>query len=224
MNAGFNGSTAAPMLNNPETIADYAYRSAHTGTVAGKALTAQFYGSPANKSYYLGCSSGGRQGFKEAQEFPDDFDGILAGAPALALPQIVSWGGYLYQQVRSSEGYLTPELWAIVYDEVLKQCDALDGAKDGLLEDPDMCNFTPEVLICKKGQGEGCLTPKQAAAVRGVFSPYYGFKGELVYPRMQPGINTRRLLPFYLNGDPSQLLVVSFFHPDNKNHGTLTGE
>ncbi|TCD71998.1 Tannase and feruloyl esterase [Steccherinum ochraceum] len=214
MNAGFNGSTAEPMLNNPNAIEDYAYRSVHTGTVAGKALTSAFYEAPARKAYYLGCSSGGRQGFKEAQDFPDDFDGILAGAPALGLARIVSWGAYLFQQVGepSSDSFLPPELWAVVYDEVLRQCDKLDGAADGLLEDPDMCNFTPEVLICGKGGKEGCLTSSQAAAVRGVFSPFYGLDGKLLYPQMSPGINTRRLLPFYLDGNPSPLAVDWFRH------------
>ena len=143
--------------------------------------------------------------------YPHDFDGILAGAPALALIRIMSWGAYLFTQVGEpgSETFLTPELWATVYDEVLKQCDRLDGAKDGLLEDPDKCDFTPEVLICAQGQTKGCLTPMQAAAVRGVFSPFYGLKGEFLYPRMQPGINTRREKPFYLDGTPSFLAVVS---------------
>ncbi|KAH8100948.1 ferulic acid esterase [Cristinia sonorae] len=223
MNTGFNGSSADPMLNNPNAIEDYSYRSVHTGTVSGKALAAKFYGAPSRNSYYLGCSSGGRQGFKEAQEFPDDFDGILAGAPAIAFTQIVSWGGYLYRQVSAPDSFLSPELWAVVYDEVLRQCDKLDGAADGLLENPDMCNFTPEVLICTKSQKKDCLTPKQAAAVRGVFSPFYGTKGELVYPRMQPGINTRRLEPFYLNGEPS-FLTLDWFRNVVYNDTTWDGK
>jgi len=210
MNTGFNGSTAAPMLRNPNAIADYAYRSVHTGTVAGKELLRQFYGSSARKSYYLGCSSGGRQGFKEAQEFPEDFDGILAGAPALGLTRIVSWGNHLSKSVGSpdSDSFLNPASWGLVYDEVLKQCDKLDGAVDGLLEDPDLCNFTPEVLICAKGQKKGCLTSKQVEAVRSIFSPLYGLDGRLIYPRMQPGINTKRQVPFYFDGNPSALAEV----------------
>ncbi|ESK85513.1 feruloyl [Moniliophthora roreri MCA 2997] len=206
MNTGYNGSTAAPMLNNPNAIEDYAYRSVHTGTVAGKELAKQFYGVPSRKSYYLGCSSGGRQGFKEAQDFPEDFDGILAGAPALALTRIVSWGAYLTNTVGApdSETYITPDQWALVYDELLRQCDKLDGSVDGLLEDPDMCQFTPEVLICKKDQKSGCLTPKQAEVVNKIHSPFYGLNGELLYPRMQPGVNMKRQ-KFYVDGNPSAL-------------------
>lgn len=211
MNSGHNGSSATAMLHDSNAIADYAYRSVHTGTVAGKQLTKQFYGSASHKSYYLGCSSGGRQGFKEAQEFPQDFDGILAGAPALALTRIVSWGAHLSQTVGPSDSdtFIAPALWALVYDEMMKQCDKLDGAVDGLLEDPNMCHFTPEVLICHKGQKKECLTSKQAEVVRNVFNPVYGLDGRLLYPRMQPGVNTKRVVPFHLNGNPSSLAEVS---------------
>ncbi|THV01373.1 ferulic acid esterase [Dendrothele bispora CBS 962.96] len=225
MNTGYNGSTASPLLQNPNAIADYAYRSAHTGTISGKALTEHFYGVPSRRSYYLGCSSGGRQGFKEAQDFPDDFDGILAGAPALGLTRIVSWGNYLSKTVGPPDGesFLNEEEWGMVYEEVMKQCDGLDGAVDGIIEDPDKCWFIPETLICSsssnlKGQKKGkkgkksCLTSKQAETVRKIFSPLYGLDGELIYPRMQPGINTKRQLPFYFDGTPSPLAEDWFRH------------
>lgn len=211
MNTGYNGSTGAPMLNNENAIADYVYRSAHTGTVAGKELTKLFFGAPARKSYYLGCSSGGRQGFKEAQDFPEDFDGILAGSPALALPRLVAWGAYLSQIVgaANSDTFITEQNWALIQAEILRQCDKIDGAADGILENPDMCQFVPEVLLCKNGKTKGCLTSKQAEAVRNIFSPFYGLDGQLLYPRMQPGISAKRGL-FYFNGLPSGLAEVSF--------------
>ncbi|KAJ4483742.1 ferulic acid esterase [Lentinula aciculospora] len=206
-NNGHNGTSGSAFFNNPNAIADYAYRSVHTGVVVGKELAKQFYGFPFSKSYFLGCSSGGRQGFKAAQDFPEDFDGIIAGAPALALTRVISWGGALYKATGdpASENFVTPELWAAVYDEVLRQCDALDGAIDGLLEDPGMCQFTPETLICSRGQTSDCLTGKQAETVRSIFSPFYGLDGELLYPRMQPGINTKKQVPFYFQGVPWDL-------------------
>ncbi|KAF9460926.1 ferulic acid esterase [Collybia nuda] len=214
MNTGYNSSTAAPMLNNENAIADYAYRSAHLGTVAGKEVTKVFYGAPSRKSYYLGCSSGGRQGFKEAQDFPEDFDGILAGSPALALTRVVSWGAYLSQAVGSpdSDTFITDDKWALIQEEVLRQCDKIDGAADGILENPDMCQFVPEVLLCDGARTTRCLTPKQAEAVRNIFSPVYGVDGKLLYPRMQPGINTKRVVPFYFNGLPSDLSEDWFRH------------
>ncbi|KAJ3933009.1 MAG: ferulic acid esterase [Lentinula lateritia] len=206
-NNGHNGTSGYAFLNNTDALADYTYRSLHTGVVAGKELTKKFYGFPFHKSYFLGCSSGGRQGLKEAQDFPEDFDGIVAGAPALALPNIMSWGGALYKATGDpkSESFLSPELWAVVYDEVLRQCDALDGAVDGLLEDPSTCQFTPETLICSKGQTSQCLTGLQAQTVRSIYSPLYGSDGQLLYPRMQPGINTKKQVPFYFQGIPWDL-------------------
>ena len=81
-NNGHDGITGEPFYNNPDVVADFAWRSLHTGVVVGKQLVETFYGAPHNKSYYLGCSTGGRQGFKAVQDFPDDFDGVVAGAPA----------------------------------------------------------------------------------------------------------------------------------------------
>ncbi|KAJ3776995.1 putative feruloyl esterase B-1 [Lentinula raphanica] len=207
-NNGHSGTRGFAFLNNPDAIADYAYRSVHTGVVVGKELVKSFYGFPSRKSYFLGCSTGGRQGFKEAQDFPADFDGIVAGAPAIAFTRLVSWGGVLYKATGDprSDTFLTPNLWAVVYDEVLRQCDALDGAKDGLLEDPSLCQFTPETLICSEGQTSDCLTGKQADTVRTIFSPFYGLDGQLLYPRMQPGINTKAHVPFYFEGSPSSLI------------------
>ncbi|KAK7019725.1 Feruloyl esterase [Paramarasmius palmivorus] len=204
MNSGFNGTSGSPMLNNPNAIEDYAYRSAHTGTVVGKELARQFYGAPSRKSYYLGCSSAGRQGFKMAQDFPEHFDGILAGAPALGITRLISLGGYLTNLVGSpdSETFITPEQWEMVYDELLWQCDKLDGSVDGLLEDPDRCQFTPEALICKKGQSSGCLTAKQIEVVNKLHRPFYGSDGQMLYPGLQPGVNMNRT-QFYVDGNPS---------------------
>ncbi|KAF5376170.1 hypothetical protein D9757_009343 [Collybiopsis confluens] len=203
-NSGHNTTSADAFLNNPDAVQDFAYRSVHTGTIVGKELTSHFYGYPYAKSYYFGCSTGGRQGFKEAQDFPEDFDGILAGAPAIAFTRLVSWGASFLQKTASvdDDTFVTPELWAIVYEALLQQCDALDGAVDGLLEHPDLCQFNPEVLLCRKGRTSGCLTGKQAERVRAVFSPLYGREGQLLYPRLQPGVNTKKQMPFYVAGVP----------------------
>jgi feruloyl esterase len=208
-NNGHNGNVGKPFLHSPEVIEDFAYRSVHTGAVIGKELTTKFYSHPSRKSYFLGCSTGGRQGFKSAESFPLDFDGIVAGAPAFKFNSVVSWGGYFYNKTGppTADTFLPPDLWALVHDEVLRQCDALDGLVDGLLEDPDLCHFTPETLICStKGRKHGpCLTGKQAETVRSIFSPLYGLDGNLIYPRLQPGINTKDRVPFYFNGVPWRL-------------------
>lgn len=92
-NNGHNGTSGEPFYKNTEVVADFVYRSVHTGVVVGKAITEKFYGKKWSKSYYLGCSTGGRQGMKEVQDFPDDFDGVVAGAPAVAFNNLSSWSG-----------------------------------------------------------------------------------------------------------------------------------
>ncbi|KAF4982182.1 hypothetical protein FZEAL_2160 [Fusarium zealandicum] len=188
-NNGLNGTSALPMFHHPGVVEDYAYRSVHTGVVLGKQITRKFYGRDHTKSYWLGCSTGGRQGFKEAQDFPEDFDGIVAGAPAFAFEGLQSrsasfWGA---TGAPGAPTYLSSDQWDMVHKDVLKQCDRLDGVEDGIIEDPNLCQYRPEALICGPGQTEGCLTSQQVDTVRFVFSPLNGLDGNVVYPRMQPG-------------------------------------
>ncbi|KAF4449053.1 feruloyl esterase [Fusarium albosuccineum] len=188
-NNGHNGTSALPMFHNPGVVEDFAYRSIHTGVVLGKQTTKQFYGKNHTKSYYLGCSTGGRQGFKEAQDFPDDFDGIVAGAPAIAFEGLQSRSGSFWG-ITGAPGaptYLDSDEWAMVQKDILTQCDHLDGVEDGIIEDPNLCQYRPEALICSGKQTENCLTGQQAETVRQVYSPLYGSNGTFIYPRIQPG-------------------------------------
>lgn len=188
-NNGLNGTSALPMFHHPEVVEDYAYRSVHTGVVVGKQVTKQFYGQDHTKSYYLGCSTGGRQGFKEAQDFPEDFDGIVAGAPAFAFGGLMSRSASFWaiDGPPGSPSYLSLDDWDMVHKDVLTQCDRLDGVEDGVIEDPNLCQYRPESLICAEGQTEKCLTSHQAEAVRRIFSPLFGSDGNFIYPRLQPG-------------------------------------
>jgi feruloyl esterase len=162
----------------------------HTGVVTGKEVTKQFYGKTHDKSYYLGCSTGGRQGFKSAQDFPEDFDGIIAGAPAIAFSNLTSWSGHFYAITgpANSSTFVTLPQWVMVHGDVLKQCDKLDGYEDGIIEDPRICNYDPTGLTCAAGaNGTNCLTPTQVETVKAVFAPLLNDAGDLVYPRFQPG-------------------------------------
>ncbi|EXA35586.1 feruloyl esterase [Fusarium oxysporum f. sp. pisi HDV247] len=189
-NNGHNGTSAVSMYKNSGVVEDYVYRSVHTGTVLGKELTKKFYGKKHTKSYYLGCSTGGRQGWKEAQSFPDDFDGIVAGAPAMRFNGLQSRSGSFWG-ITGPPGaptHLSPEEWAMVQKNVLVQCDEpLDGVADGILEDPNLCQYRPEALVCSKGQTKNCLTGPQIETVRKVFGPLYGNNGTYIYPRIPPG-------------------------------------
>jgi feruloyl esterase len=190
-NNGHNGTSGLAFYNNTEVVHDFADRSIHLGVVIGKQVTAQYYGMPHTKSYYLGCSTGGRQGFKTVQTYPEDFDGVVAGAPAIAFTNLTSWSAHFYTIFganASSPAFIPAgNLWTVIHKEILNQCDGLDGAVDGILEDPSLCQFRPEALLCGSSNSTNCLTPAQAGAVREAFADYYGIDGSLIYPGMQPG-------------------------------------
>ena len=178
-------------FHSPWTVADLIYPvRLHTITVAGKKLINLFYDKGYRKSYFLGCSLGGRQGIKAAEMFPSDFDGIVAGSPALDFNNLQSWRARFFTITgrANSSNFISKGLWTgLIHDEVLIQCDGLDGVMDGIIEDPNRCNFRPEGLICTKNKTTSCLTSSQAAMVREIFSPFYGEDGKLIYPGMQPG-------------------------------------
>ncbi|GAO16881.1 hypothetical protein UVI_02012010 [Ustilaginoidea virens] len=189
-NNGHDGGGAA-FYRNPGTVEDYVSRAIHTASSVVKEASRAYYGKRHTKAYYLGCSTGGRQGFKEAQSFPDDFDGIVAGAPAINFNSLIYWSGHFSNLLGrpGSPTFLTPAEWNLVYADVLKQCDHLDGVVDGVLEDPHLCHYRPEALLCAAGRTNNCLTAAQAGAVRAVFSPLRSSQGDLMCPRMQPGPN-----------------------------------
>ena len=173
------------------TVADLSHSDRlHTITVAGKKLTSLFYDRAYTKSYFLGCSVGGRQGIKAAEMFPDDFDGIVAGAPALDFNNLQSWRARFFPITgwANSSDFISAAMWTkLIHDEVLDQCDGLDGVMDGIIEDPNQCSFRPEALLCERNATVNCLTPTQVEKIREIFSPFYGDDGELIYPAMQPG-------------------------------------
>ncbi|KAH8179588.1 tannase and feruloyl esterase domain-containing protein [Sarocladium implicatum] len=195
-NNGHDGNWGQPFYKHPGVVEDYAYRAIHLGTQVGKQTTELMYGKQHDKAYYLGCSTGGRQGFMEAQNFPDDFDGIVAGAPAFDFTglQVASGGMFGFTGTNESATFLTPEEWSLVVNDTLAQCDHFDGQVDGVIEDPDLCQYRPERLLCAPGESENCLTPTQVGTVRNILSPVYDTKGKLVYPRMQPGVDSSRAL------------------------------
>lgn len=189
-----SGTEGLPFLNHPETVIDFAWRSLHTTADAGKALANAFYGKPHSKSYYLGCSLGGRQGIKSAEMFPNDFDGIVAGAPGVDFNNLISWRARFFTitGAANSTNFIPATAWKTwIHDEVLRQCDAIDGLKDGIIEDPSLCNFDPSTLLCPQAQPDAttapCLTAQQVTQLNTIFTPYRFPNGDLIFPAMQPG-------------------------------------
>jgi feruloyl esterase len=165
---GHSSTGGGFVLGHPEKLIDFSWRSEHETTVKAKAIVQAFYGDTAKRSYWNGCSTGGRQALKEAQMFPDDFDGIIAGAPGnrnlMAL-----W--VAHAALKDAASNIPKEKYPLIHKAVLNACDATDGVKDGLIEDPTRCHFSPEVLLCKGGDGPDCLTAEQVDAVRKIYVP-----------------------------------------------------
>ncbi len=168
---GHTGSSASFALGHPEKLIDYGYRAAHEMTVAAKAIVTAFYGRAPKLSYWTGCSAGGRSALMEAQRYPNDFDGIVAGAPGL------NWTGRATQSMwieqaahKDDASYIPPAKYAVVHEAVLAACDANDGAKDGVLEEPTRCKFDPGELLCKGADDGKCLTAPQVETARAIYS------------------------------------------------------
>jgi hypothetical protein len=189
----------------------------HTNAVIGKEVTELFYHKPHAKSYFLGCSQGGRQGIGAAEKFPGDFDGIVAGAPALDFNNLISWRASFYPITGSSSdpSFIKPELWSgLIHDEVLRQCDGLDGVKDGIIEHPDLCEFDPKAIECHGDSTARCLTTMQVDQVRKIFSPLTYEDGTIIYPAMQTGSEMKAIDRLYA-GKPFSDSQVSFEIPSD---------
>ncbi|KAJ7857303.1 tannase and feruloyl esterase [Mycena olivaceomarginata] len=190
---GHDGMGGEAFLGNPEVVNDFAFRAIHVEAVVGKQIVEAYYGRPHSKSYYMGCSTGGRQGTQAALKFPADFDGILAGAPATDFNHLVHWTNMITQYIGapacdSSPAFIPQELWKTVEAEVLRQCDGIDGVLNGYLTEPDGCDFRPEAILCHPDAPlDPCLTLPQVEALRKIYSPLYGPGSQLLYPRYDPG-------------------------------------
>ncbi|HVZ20031.1 MAG TPA: tannase/feruloyl esterase family alpha/beta hydrolase [Vicinamibacterales bacterium] len=186
---GHVGSNARFVPGHPEKLVDYGYRAVHEMTVAAKALVSAFYGQGPRLSYWNGCSTGGRQGLMEAQRFPADYDGIIAGAPVHDRTDQLIWELWVAQAVhRSDASYIPPAKYPAIHAAALAACDAHDGVTDGLIDSPNRCRFDPGVLACTHGDAPSCLTPPQVEAARQIYRPAIDPRSQRqIYPAMQPG-------------------------------------
>jgi feruloyl esterase len=164
---GHEGGRGIFALGHPEKLVDFAWRSEHEMTAKAKKVIEAFYGSAPKLSYWNGCSTGGRQGLKAAQMFPDDYDGVIAGAPANRTA-ISLW--IADAVLRDPARYIPPAKYPVIHKGALDACDARDGLKDGLIDDPRQCRFDPAVLQCKGGDEPSCLTAPQVAAAKQIYS------------------------------------------------------
>lgn len=156
------------VVGNPEAVTDFAYRAVHYMTRVGRAVIAKHYGRNTSHAYFSGCSTGGRQGLMESQRFPEDYDGIIAGAPVYSL---VTQTNLLQRWQILGPTQLTSAQLAHLHQAMLDACDANDGVKDGIVTDSKSCRFDPATLQCSaSASGEQCLSPQQVSGVRAAYA------------------------------------------------------
>ncbi len=176
--AAFDSSWAK---DNPEGVADFAYRAVHLTAVVGKQAAARYYAKPLQLAVFQGCSTGGRMALMEAHRFPDDYSAIIAGAPVFNLG--VQTAGLVKGRLFTTEKTgLSDGQVKTITAAVLDACDTLDGVKDGLIADPRACKWDPAAIQCKPGQAasDACLTTDQAGALRRAYADLRGSDGKIV--------------------------------------------
>ncbi|KAF1961257.1 tannase and feruloyl esterase [Byssothecium circinans] len=196
-NGGHDGQTGFDFfLNRPENVNDFGYRAIHAEAEAGKQIIEKYYGRNASYNFYSGCSTGGRQGYEEAILYPEDFDGILMGAMAVDWLRIVASKGILAHRLGwpdlNSPSYITAAQWSAIVEAQIKLLDPLDGVTDGIIDNPTLHNIDPSIFACGTGilNSSVCLTGAQVNTVSEIYQPLANNKGDIVYPRFDPGADT----------------------------------
>lgn len=185
---GHEGNTADFAVGHPEKIIDFGYRAVHEDAVAAKAIVAAFYGGGLKDAYFEGCSSGGRQAYGEAQRYPADFNGIVAGAPGIQFTHQTAAELAIVKWVHSHpEAVIPREKLEMLHSAVIAACDDLDGVKDGVLENPVACKYDPAALLCKNGETASCLTAPQVELAQKIYNGAFFSDGQVLYPGLTRG-------------------------------------
>ena len=197
-NLGHVGGASTFAVGHPERVVDYAHRADHVVSVFAKAVVNAYHGHGPARSYFHGCSNGGHQALMEAQRYPDDYDGIIAGAP---------WNHWTHQIIEFISRTIALESFdsakrALVTAAVIEQCGGRDGGlkSDGYLNTPLTCQFKPKSLLCKNGNGPDCLTADEVAALERIYEgPVNSVTGRSLFPGFDPGAETWSGLGAFVN-------------------------
>ncbi|KAH8886149.1 tannase and feruloyl esterase [Thozetella sp. PMI_491] len=208
MNGGHNGSVGFEyFLNKPEVIIDFGYRAMHVQAVVGKELSRQYYGSSSKFNYYVGCSTGGRQGFSTATHYPEDFHGMLLGAPGVEWIRIVTLQYILAKRYGwpnvNTPKYVTLAQFQAIAAKTVELLDALDGVKDGMIDNPTHFRLDPQIFSCGTGilNDTVCLkNGDQVESVRLAYEPMTDLDGNFVYPSYQLGADPSGFASNQVNG------------------------
>ena len=182
------GTSASWALGHPEKLVDFGWRALKETTEISKALISEQKGLKPKRSYFFGCSDGGREALMEAQRFPNDFDGIVAGAPANYMSQLFGISAAQHQALSAPGGYLGTAQLQLIQKAVLAQC--ADGG--AYVRDPGACRFDPAALQCKAGQSDGCLTAPQVHSARVMYEGRRDPRtGKVAFPGFTPGAESQ---------------------------------
>jgi feruloyl esterase len=193
-------------VGHPEKIVDWAYRAVHVMTDVAKLAARNYYGLFPEKAYFSGCSTGGQQALSEAQRYPSDYDGIIAGDPGndrirLNVGFLWSWAATHH----GSEEILSSDKLRLVTRALKESCDAKDGLRDGLIDDPRRCGFDPGTLLCKGGSGGACLSADEVAAIRKVYGGARNPRtGKQIFPGWIPGSEAGWTAYFVGHSEPAR--------------------
>ncbi len=175
-------------LGQPEKIVDFGHRANHLGAIFGKALSADYYGTAVKRAFFQGCSNGGRDALMLAQRYPDDYDAIVAGAPANDFTGLMASFARIGRLARATPvaDTLGPKL-KLVHEAAIAKCDGLDGLRDGLIDRPAACRFDPAVLQCKGAAGASCLSKSEVGTVKAIYRGTYDRQGREIMPGLPVG-------------------------------------
>ncbi|OLC74651.1 MAG: hypothetical protein AUH72_21425 [Acidobacteria bacterium 13_1_40CM_4_65_8] len=207
---------------NSQKFLDYAYRGLHVTALTAKKILQTYYDGALRHSYFDGCSTGGRQGLISAQRFPDDFDGIVAGAPVLNFSGTMI--DYASNQRALSAAPIAPEKLKVVADAVYAKCDAIDGVTDGLIDDPRRCAFKPSVDLprcANDADGPACFTAAQLRTLETIYSgvkrngveifPGWPVGAEIGAPGAgAPGSTASGWMPWFVGAPNVRPIQISF--------------
>ena len=208
-----SGQDAAWALNHPEKIADFGHRAIHETTVKAKALVAAYYGSPARRAYFNSCSNGGRQALMEAQRYPEDYDGIIAGAPANYWTKLMLHAASMMKATLADPAaYIPASKLPALQAAALAACDANDQLRDGVIENPAQCRFDPSSPLCQAAASDQCFTAPQLQALRLIYGGTRDASGKLLargYP--MGGEAERGGWAGWITGDAPERSAMFFF-------------
>lgn len=212
---GHEGAGADWAIGHPEKLIDFGHRAVHEVNVHSKLIIQKLYGNGPSRSYFMGCSDGGREGLMEAQRYPTDFDGMVLGAPANR------WSGLFtafvwneLAQLKTPDSKIPVAKLPAIQNAVIAACDKKDGVDDGLLEDPRTCRFDPAVLTCKGADSPQCLTAPQVEALKQIYGgPKNPRTGEQLYPGFLPGTEAANWSNWISANDPGQTIQAVLGNP-----------